>query len=308
MRVPLALLEDWMRQYYFAVDHDLGSSGVEDYSLAELRRILGLEWEHLDTIVFHDSETLGGARLRQAIADRWAQGDIRRAMATHGSSEANFLIMNALLAPGDEVVVTDPCYPQLFLVAESLRCHFRRLPLRPEQGFRPDVERLCAMIGPATRMVVLNFPHNPTGAHVSPEEQRAIVDACAEVGAYLIWDGAFAEITYDVPPLPDPADLYERAVSMGTLSKQSRAAAPLVRSPGRSALDAGPGRLLHFPAPAHRARCGCLLPPFGPGASSDAGAGDLFRPSSTRAAGLRRADGGALRGAETTGKLAGHVP
>jgi aspartate/methionine/tyrosine aminotransferase len=127
--------------------------------------------------------------------------------------------MNALLAPGDEVVVTDPCYPQLFLVAESLRCHFRRLPLRPEQGFRPDVERLCAMIGPATRMVVLNFPHNPTGAHVSPEEQRAIVDACAEVGAYLIWDGAFAEITYDVPPLPDPADLYERAVSMGTLSK-----------------------------------------------------------------------------------------
>jgi aspartate/methionine/tyrosine aminotransferase len=157
-----------------------------------------------------------GHEFSKAIGDRWAQGDIRRAMATHGSSEANFLIMNALLAPGDEVVVTDPCYPQLFLVAESLRCHFRRLPLRPEQGFRPDVERLCAMIGPATRMVVLNFPHNPTGAHVSPEEQRAIVDACAEVGAYLIWDGAFAEITYDVPPFRTPP------TSMSALSPWER--------------------------------------------------------------------------------------
>jgi aspartate/methionine/tyrosine aminotransferase len=204
MKVPLALLEDWMRQYYFAVDFDIGSSGVEDYSLAELRRILGIEWEHLDAIVFHDSQTLGGSRLRQAIADRWAGGDAGRAMATHGSSEANFLVMNALLEPGDEVVVTDPCYPQLFLVAEALGCHFQRLPLRAEEGFRPDVERLCGMIGPSTRMVVLNFPHNPTGAHVEPREQREVIAACARVGAYLVWDGAFSEITYEGPPLPDP--------------------------------------------------------------------------------------------------------
>jgi capreomycidine synthase len=208
-----------MRHYYFAVDLDLGSSGVEDYSLAELRRLLGIEWEDLDAIVFHDSETLGGARLRQAIAARWTGGDVQRVMATHGSSEANFLIMNALLEPGDEVVVTDPLYPQLFLVAEALGCTFKRLPLRAEDGFRPDIERLCAMIGPSTRMVVLNFPHNPTGAHITAEEQRAVVDACARTGAYLVWDGAFTEIIYDAPPLPDPAGLYERALSMGTLSK-----------------------------------------------------------------------------------------
>src|SRR4051794_16470736 len=114
MQMPPALLEEWMRDYYFTTEMDIGSSGVQDFSLAEIRQLLGLAWEDLDRIVFHDSQTLGGSNLRQAIADRWAGGDVRRVMATHGSSEANYLLMKALLAPGDEVVVADPCYPQLF--------------------------------------------------------------------------------------------------------------------------------------------------------------------------------------------------
>ncbi|HYG65718.1 MAG TPA: capreomycidine synthase [Thermoanaerobaculia bacterium] len=219
MDVPLALLEDWMRRYYFEVDYDLGSSGVEDYSLADLRRMVGLEWEELDRIVFHDSQTLGGERLRQAIADQWGSGDSGRVMATHGSSEANFLVMNALLRPGDEVVVTDPCYPQLFLIAQALGCRLTKVPLRFELGFQPDIDELCDAITPATRMVVLNFPHNPTGASVDAREQTALIEACARVGAYLVWDNAFGAITYDAPPLPDPTGLYERALSMGTLSK-----------------------------------------------------------------------------------------
>ena len=219
MKVPLALLEDWMRQYYFAVDFDLGSSGVEDYSLADLRPMLGIEQDDLDRIVFHDSQTLGGVRLRQAIADQSGGGDPERVMATHGSSEANFLLMNALLRPGDEVVVTDPCYPQLFLVAEALGCRLVKVPLRPERGFRPDVDEIRDAVTSATRMVVINFPHNPTGASVDPEGQQGIVEACDRAGSYLVWDNAFGAITYDAPPLPEATALYERALSMGTLSK-----------------------------------------------------------------------------------------
>lgn len=68
-------------------------------------------------------------------------------------------------------------------------------------------------------MVVVNLPHNPTGATVTPDQQRELIDLCARAGAYLVWDMAFSDLTYDGPPLPDPGLFYERAVSMGTLSK-----------------------------------------------------------------------------------------
>lgn len=219
MQMPPARLEDWMRDYYFATDIDIGSSGVEDFSLAELRTLLGLSWEELDGIVFHDSQTLGGVDLRHAIAERWAGGDIGRVMATHGSSEANYLLMNVLLSAGDEVVVVDPCYPQLFTIAAAQGCRMKKWPLRFAEGFAPDLEELERLLGPRTRMVVVNFPQNPTGASVTPEEQRALVEIVARHGSYLVWDNAFSEITYRRPPLPDPTALYERAISMGTLSK-----------------------------------------------------------------------------------------
>lgn len=217
--VPLALLEEWMRQYYFEVDADIGSSGVADYSLAELRALAGVSHDELDRIVFHDSQTLGGAAVRAALARRWTGGDAARVMVTHGSTEANFLVMHALLAPGDEVLVVDPVYPQLRTVAASIGCRIRPWPLRPGAGWRPDLDELPALLTPRTRMVVVNFPHNPTGATLTPAEQEALVAACARAGAWLVWDAAFAELVYDAPPLPDPTGWYERAVSMGTLSK-----------------------------------------------------------------------------------------
>ena len=218
-KLPPALLENWMRDYYFETDIDIGSSGVDDFSMPDLRRLLKLTEADFDRIVFHDSQTLGGDGLRRALAARWTGGDTSRVMATHGSSEANFLIMHALLSPGDEVVVLDPCYQQLYSVAASLGCTLRHWPLRYENGFAPDLEEARRLITPRTRMVVANFPHNPTGATVSEAEQDEIVALCARVGAYLVWDGAFQELVYDAPPLPDVSLKYERGISMGTLSK-----------------------------------------------------------------------------------------
>lgn len=216
---PPAHLEEWMRLYYFEVDADIGSSGVTDYSLAELRALVGIGDHELDEIVFHDSQTLGGTVAREALARRFTRGDAAKVMVTHGSTEANFLVMNALLKAGDEVVVVDPVYPQLRAVAESMGCWIRPWRLRPELGWSPDVDELPALVTPRTRMVIVNFPHNPTGATLTPAEQAALVAACRAVGAYLVWDAAFADLTYGTPPLPDPVLSYERAVSMGTLSK-----------------------------------------------------------------------------------------
>lgn len=213
-----ALLEEWMRAYYFKAEFDIGSSGVQSFSLGEIREMVGITQSELDNIVFDDSETLGGFGLRKAIAERYGNGDPERVIATHGSSEAIFLIMTALLNPGDEVVVLDPCYQQLFSIAESIGCRLKFWPLRFENGFIADVEAAKSLITANTRMVVVNFPHNPTGASITAEQQEELVKATAAVGAYLVWDAAFAEITYGSAPLPDPVH-YERCISMGTLSK-----------------------------------------------------------------------------------------
>jgi capreomycidine synthase len=219
MNWPPVLLEEWLRQYYFEVEIDLGCSGVEDYSLIEVRERLGIGSEVFDDIVFHDSHTLGGPAVRQAIADRWMGGHAEHVMVTHGSSEAIFLLLNGLLDSGDEVVVMEPCYPQYRLAAETLGCRVTPWPLRFEAGFRADVEALVECITPSTRMVIVNFPNNPTGASLTEPERARVVEACARVGCYLIWDDAFGELTYDRPPLASPAGTYERLLALGTLSK-----------------------------------------------------------------------------------------
>jgi capreomycidine synthase len=214
-----ALLEGWMRDYYFNTEIDIGSSGVENFSLAELFQLTDLTQEELNSVVFHDSSSLGSLELRQAIAERWGNGDPEQVMVTHGSSEANFLIMNGLLNAGDEVVVLDPCYQQLYSIAESIGCQLKRWQLRFEQNFAPDIEEAKSLINSRTRMVIVNFPHNPTGASLTKKEQDALIDAVAKVGAYLVWDAAFADIVYDGSPLPNPNLRYDRAISMGTFSK-----------------------------------------------------------------------------------------
>ncbi|HKV42765.1 MAG TPA: capreomycidine synthase [Blastocatellia bacterium] len=208
-----------MREYYFATEIDIGSSGVECFSFGELRHLIGLEQADLDEITLADSLTMGGLALRTAIAERWGSGDPNRVMATHGSSEAIYLVMNSLVRPGDEVVVVAPCYQQLYSIAESVGCTLRRWEIRFDRGFRLDMDEGKALIGPKTRLIVANFPHNPTGATLSRQDQTELIRLGREAGAYVLWDSAFADLTYGDPPLPDPASIYEKVISLGTLSK-----------------------------------------------------------------------------------------
>jgi capreomycidine synthase len=219
MDITRAHLEDWMRAYYFSAEIDIGSSGVQNFSMAELRDLVGFNLDDFDGVVFDDSPSCGKQSLRQAIADRWGDGNPEKVLTTHGSSEVIFLIMNALLKAGDEVVVLNPCYHALRNIAEYIGCHLREWNLRFEDQFVPDIAEAKKLINAKTRMVVVNFPHNPTGATLTAEQQRELIDAVSEVNAYLVWDAAFSELVYESAPLPDPVLTYERAISLGTLSK-----------------------------------------------------------------------------------------
>ncbi len=219
MNIAPALLEDWLREYYFAVDHDLGSSGVENFSWRDLRRLTGLADSDLDVVMFNDSHTMGAPSLRQAVADRWAGGDAARVMVTHGSSEAMYLAIRAIVQPGDEVVALTPCYQPLSAIAEGAGANMKRWRLRAERQYEPDLDEFRALVTDRTRLVILNFPHNPTGATLTAAQLSYVLDIVSARGAYLLWDAAFAEMTLDGDPLPDPSATYDRCVTLGTLSK-----------------------------------------------------------------------------------------
>jgi capreomycidine synthase len=219
MELRIALLEEWMRSAYFSTEFDIGSSGVESFQLRELREIIDIDLEDLDQIVFHDSQTMGGDGLRRAIADRYAGGLVERVMVTHGSTEANYLLHLAMVNAGDEVIVLDPAYQQLVSLAEGLGARVKKWKLREEVGFEPQLEDFQALLTPETRLVIVNFPHNPTGATLTHGQFDEFLAMIRAQGAWLIWDAAFAELVYDGQPLPDPTATYERAISMGTLSK-----------------------------------------------------------------------------------------
>lgn len=219
MEVVPAHLEYWLRDYYFSSEIDLGCSGVENFSFGELRQLFNITPDDLDRIVLRDSWTLGAPDLRTAIGNRWGNGKAERVMATNGSSEAIYLIMHSLLEPDDEVVVLEPAYQQLFSLAESIGCKLKHWRLRFENSFRPDLGEARHLIGPQTRMIVVNFPHNPTGASLTPAEQDELIELAAGAGAYLVWDAAFAELTHGGPVLPDPGERYDRTITLGTLSK-----------------------------------------------------------------------------------------
>jgi capreomycidine synthase len=219
MKVVPAHLEYWLRDYYFTAEVDISCSGVENFSFGELRQLFNITPDDLDRIVLRDSRTLGDPALRTAIGNRWGNGKAERVMATNGSSEAIYLIMHSLLEPGDEVVVLDPAYQQLFSLAEAIGCKLKHWRLRFENSFRPDFSEARQLIGPHTRMIVVNFPHNPTGVSLTPAEQDELIELAAGAGAYLVWDAAFAELTYESPVLPDPGERYDRSITLGTLSK-----------------------------------------------------------------------------------------
>lgn len=219
MDIAVARLEAWMRSYYHEVDHDIGSSGVRDLAMTELLAIGGVDLSDLNAMVIRDSESYGGGGLRAALADRWTGGDVDPVMVTHGSSEAIYLMMHLAVEPGDEIIVVDPAYQQLHDIARWRGCRITPWPLRAGEGFRADLPLLRELARSRPRMIVVNFPHNPTGVSITPAEQEEIIAIARAAGAWLVWDNAFGEMTYTGAPLRLPYDRYEKSICFGTLSK-----------------------------------------------------------------------------------------
>jgi aspartate/methionine/tyrosine aminotransferase len=137
-----------------------------------------------------------------------------------GAEEGIFLVMHALLEPDDHVVAVMPAYQSLYEVARFLEAEVTPVPLRPEENWKLDVDSLTSCIRPTTRLVVINFPHNPTGAHIDRRQLDEIIRVCRHRGIVLLSDEVYRFLEHRPEELlPPAASLYERAISLGVMSK-----------------------------------------------------------------------------------------
>jgi aspartate/methionine/tyrosine aminotransferase len=141
-------------------------------------------------------------------------------MTFNGPSEVIYTFMRAMLSPEDTVVVQNPMFQTLHSIARHTGCTVREWRPKDEAGCEFDVSDLAAICDRTTTLIVINFPHNPTGQTVPESEFRRIIDIAAAAGAMLFSDEAFRLL--ELPPqrtLPAACDLYDKAVSATGLSK-----------------------------------------------------------------------------------------
>lgn len=176
----------------------------------------------------HYSPNQGFIELRQAISAymqrRFQLGYDARSevIVTVGGSEAIDLFVRSVINPGDEVIIPEPCfvaYKACVLLAGGVPV---TIPCRMEDGFKLTPEQLTAALTPKTKLVIIGYPNNPTGAVMSREELAALAAILRDKPVLVMSDELYAELTYD------PADhcsiatfegMKERTVIIGGFSK-----------------------------------------------------------------------------------------
>ncbi|TWH45446.1 aminotransferase class I/II-fold pyridoxal phosphate-dependent enzyme [Sporomusa sp. KB1] len=119
------------------------------------------------------------------------------ALVTVGVSEALDLAVRALLSPGDEVLIPEPCYVSYKACVTLAGGHPVPVPTRMEDEFRVTVEQLENLVTPRTKVLLIGYPNNPTGAIMPKEELTAIAQFAIKHDLIVISDEIYAALTYD---------------------------------------------------------------------------------------------------------------
>lgn len=176
------------------------------------------------------AHNLGLPELREAIAQYTAQlhGAVgaERIAVTSGGVNALMLAVQCLVEPGDEVVAVTPVWPNLTAQPQIMGARLRCVPLQPVDGqWTLDLEALLAAITPATRMLIVNAPNNPTGWTLSAPEQAALLAHCRRTGTWILADEVYERLYYApsaracAPSFLDQAQPDDRLVVVHSFSK-----------------------------------------------------------------------------------------
>jgi aspartate/methionine/tyrosine aminotransferase len=176
----------------------------------------------------HYVQTTGVPRLLELLAEKLRTqngipvGSPDEVLVTTGGIHALFIVCQALLEPGDEVVIPDPEWPPCGGNIRLARGVPVPCPLHESKGWRYDLDQLASKITPKTRAIYINSPGNPTGGVLTRADVEAIAALAERHGLWLISDEAYEDVVFDQAGHVSAASLpgmYERTISLYTFSK-----------------------------------------------------------------------------------------
>jgi aspartate/methionine/tyrosine aminotransferase len=214
------------------IKDDLSASSAQSSSINELLACVDEETQSLWPSLWSNQEQLdynspmGMPLLREEIA-RWHQVEADQVMSFAGAVEAIFCVCATLLSASDQVVVIEPGFEPLWAIPQALNCRVQKVKLdvsvndsNKALNWSLDLNKLESVLQSSPKLLIINFPNNPTGMTVSQTDYKKIIELADRKGTWILSDEVFRGLEYQSDlQLPSLATLYHRGISISVLSK-----------------------------------------------------------------------------------------
>jgi len=223
MKIRPFAVEEWMNAYETGARWNIAETCVDSISVDELFRLCGEDsaafWKRFSARRLTYGDIEGAPAFREGICRLYKTLKPEEVVTTHGAAGANHHVFYSLVEPGDRVISIMPTYQQLYSIPESYGAEVKLLNLTPENGYLPALEQLRELAVPGTKLICVNNPNNPTGALMSTELLREIVEIAKSVDAYVLCDEVYRHLTQENVWCESIVDLYEKGISVSSMSK-----------------------------------------------------------------------------------------
>ncbi|WP_445710255.1 aminotransferase class I/II-fold pyridoxal phosphate-dependent enzyme [Flavobacterium sp.] len=212
-------LERYFNKHEFTAKYLLSSSDCDGFSMNYILEQATADelslWENLH---LGYTESAGHPLLLEAIS-RHYKTNVSKKMVVATPGELNYITMNVLLKKDDHAVVVSPSYQSLYEVIKTIGCDISYW--KPnDNNWTFNSADLRQLITSKTKVIVINFPHNPTGSYLSKSELEEIITIARENNCYLFSDEMYHKLMVsDAEELPAVCDLYEKGISLWGTSK-----------------------------------------------------------------------------------------
>jgi aspartate/methionine/tyrosine aminotransferase len=218
MQIEPFKLERYFAKYEFNVKYLLSSSDCDGFSMQYVLDAAEQGEQRLwDNLTLGYTDSLGHPLLREAISRHYNTVTLDDVFVL-SPGEANFILMNLVLSAGDEVVCMRPAYQSLYQVARSIGCKLVFWEPNDQGGY--NVDDLAQLVSVRTKMLIVNFPHNPTGFYPTREELDRLIQIVRRNNTFVFSDEMYHKLVHDKSNLNDSlVDLYENCICLWGTAK-----------------------------------------------------------------------------------------
>ena len=220
MRMRPFRIENYFLKHEFSAKYLLASSDCESRSIGDVLALEAGADERFREQWCGYTEAAGAPELREAVAGIYARIKADDVLVLSCAEEGIFVLYHALVGAEDHVIVETPCFESGLEVARSTGAQVSEWRRRPEDGWRHDLDDLEKLIRPNTRVLYICTPHNPTGLLMPKPVYESVMQLAGKHGITVFCDEVYREMEHDpAARLPAACDVYEHAVSLGSMSK-----------------------------------------------------------------------------------------